>query len=187
VALTADATSEAAKECRDAGMDACLTKPVETKKLLEVIASLVPAAKRPADGVPAPHDQADAAERGREIRPALDPATVDELKALGGSGDFFGKLVAIFLEAGAQKIREMEKAAAGRRYGQFRDIAHAMKGSAGQVGAFALMEICNEFSRIGPANHEEDAAALLERLKEEFDRVAAALRESAGKPGSAVS
>ena len=190
VALTADATSEAAKECREAGMDACLTKPLETKKLLEVIASLVPAARRPAGGLPAslePAAPVDGTERGREIRPALDPATIDELKALGGSGDFFGKLVAIFLEAGAQKIREMEMAAAGRRYGQFRDIAHAMKGSAGQVGALPLMEICNEFSRIGPANHEEDAAALLERLKEEFDRVADALRESVGKPGSAVS
>ncbi|MGE5190086.1 MAG: ATP-binding protein [Gemmatimonadota bacterium] len=190
VALTADATPEAARECTDAGMDACLTKPVETKKLLETIGALVPAARRPADGLPArdaPGGRAEAPAQGRETRPSLDPATIDELKKLGGGGDFFGKLVGIFLEAGAGKIREMEKAAAQKRYGLVRDIAHALKGSAGQIGAFPLMEICNEFSRTGPENHEENAAVLLERLKDEFGRVAAALRESAGNSGSAVS
>lgn len=171
-------------------MDACMTKPIETKKLIEMIGTLVPAAKRPADGVPASHASSPpsaAPARGLETRPALDPATIDELKALGGTGDFFGKLIGIFLEAGEQKIRDLEKAAAGRNYGRFREIAHAMKGSAGQVGAFPLMEICHEFSRIGPANHEEDAAALLERLKEEFDRVGTSLRETLKKSGSAVS
>ncbi len=190
VALTADATPEAAKACAEAGLDACLTKPIETKKLLEMIATLVPAAKRPAGGIPAAHPSpagAAPAARARDARPALDPATIAELKALGGSGDFFEKLVGIFMEAGEQKIRELEKAAAARNYGRFRDIAHAMKGSAGQVGAFPLMEICHEFSRIGPANHEEEAAALVARLKEEFVRVGAALRESAGEPGSAIS
>jgi HPt (histidine-containing phosphotransfer) domain-containing protein len=91
------------------------------------------------------------------------------------------------MEAGEQKIQELERAAAGRNYGRFRDIAHAMKGSAGQVGAFPLMEICHEFSRIGPSNHEEEAEALVRRLKDEFGRVRAALRESAGEPGSAIS
>ena len=188
VALTADATPEAAKACAEAGMDACLTKPIETKRLLEMIGTLVPAAKRPAGGAPAAHTSPAAAPaRARETRPPLDPATIEELKSLGGSGDFFEKLIGIFLEAGEQKIRELERAAAGRNYGRFRDIAHAMKGSAGQVGAFPLMEICHEFSRIGPANHEEEATALVERLKEEFARVGAALRESARESGSAIS
>ncbi len=190
VALTADATQEAAKACAEAGMDACLTKPVETRRLLEMIGTLVPQAKRAAGGVAAPAAPAGAAGAPpleRESRPPLDAATVAELKALGGSGDFFERLVGTFLEAGEEKLRELERAAAGRNYGRFRDIAHAMKGSAGQVGAIPLMEICHEFSRIGPADHDGEAAALLGRLKEEFDRVGNALRESAGKPGSAVS
>ncbi len=188
VALTADATQEAAKACAEAGMDACLTKPIETRKLLEMIGTLVPAAKKPAEPAPAPHaSAAPAAARGRENRPAVDPATLGELKALGGDGDFYEKLVATFLEAGEQKIRDLEKSVAGRNYGRFRDIAHALKGSAGQVGAIPLMEICHEFSRVGPGNHAEEAPALVERLTREFDRVAAALRESATKSGSAVS
>lgn len=187
VALTADATQEAAKACAEAGMDACLTKPIETKKLLDMIGTLVPPAKKPADLSPPLHASAapaGAPAQGGGTGPALDPATIDELKTIGGTGDFFENLIGIFLEAGEQKIRDLEKAAAGRNYGRCRDIAHAMKGSAGQLGAFPLMEICHEFSRIGPANRDEDGLALVERLKEEFERVRTALARHRKKPGS---
>ena len=40
VALTADATVEAAERCREAGMDGCLTKPIEPAKLVEMIEGL---------------------------------------------------------------------------------------------------------------------------------------------------
>ena len=42
VALTADATPEARAECEEAGMDACLTKPVDTRKLFDLFDALVP-------------------------------------------------------------------------------------------------------------------------------------------------
>ncbi len=187
VALTADATPEAAKACAEAGMDACLTKPIETKRLLEMIGTLVPAPKKSADGIPASHASSSpvaAPAHGREPRPALDPAAIAELKALGGTGDFFEKLIGIFLEAGEQKIRDLEKTAGGRNYGRFRDIAHAMKGSAGQVGAFPLMDICHEISRSGPAELEENGPVLLDRLKDEFERVRSALTPGTKKPGS---
>ena len=41
VALTADATEEVARRCEEAGMDACVTKPIEPRRLLEIIDSLV--------------------------------------------------------------------------------------------------------------------------------------------------
>src|SRR5262245_2165551 len=42
VALTADATAEARTRCEEAGMDACLTKPIEPARLLDLIDGLVP-------------------------------------------------------------------------------------------------------------------------------------------------
>src|SRR5512135_25526 len=42
VALTADATPEARAECDEAGMDACLTKPIDTEKLFDLFETLVP-------------------------------------------------------------------------------------------------------------------------------------------------
>ena len=41
VALTADATAEASARCEEAGMDACVTKPIEPARLIEMIESLV--------------------------------------------------------------------------------------------------------------------------------------------------
>ena len=41
VALTADATMESRRACKEAGMDAHLTKPVETRQLLETLDALV--------------------------------------------------------------------------------------------------------------------------------------------------
>ena len=187
VALTADATQEAAKACAEAGMDACVTKPIEARKLLEMIGTLVPAAKKPVDGIAPSLDPvapAAAPGHGRETRPGLDPATIGELKALGGTGDFFENLIGIFLETGEQKLRDMETAAGSRNYGRFREIAHAMKGSAGQVGAFPLMEICHELARIGPAELEENGPLLVTRLKDEFERVRSELSPHLKKPGS---
>ena len=37
VALTADATAEASARCEEAGMDACVTKPIEPARLIEII------------------------------------------------------------------------------------------------------------------------------------------------------
>ncbi len=179
VALTADATPEAAQACAEAGMDACITKPIDTRKLLEMIGAFAPA-RAAAPAAPAP--AAPAAET-KDLRPALDPAAIGDLKALGGSGDFFERLVGIFVEAGEQKIRDLETAAAGRNYGRFRDIAHAMKGSAGQIGALPLMEICHDISRRGPAELEEKGPDLLVRLKDEFARVKSAMASQLRKSG----
>src|SRR5260370_12219325 len=41
IMLSADVTSEAIKECEDAGIDAFLPKPVEARRLLDAIASLI--------------------------------------------------------------------------------------------------------------------------------------------------
>ncbi|HUA78609.1 MAG TPA: response regulator, partial [Acetobacteraceae bacterium] len=43
IALTADATPEMIERCAEAGMDACITKPIEPQRLLDQIAALVPA------------------------------------------------------------------------------------------------------------------------------------------------
>ncbi len=186
VALTADATPEAARACAEAGMDACVTKPIDSRKLLEMIGALAAGAHHTAEDVPAPgapSPPAEAPATTADERPALDPSIIDDLRAIGGSG-FLDKLAGIFVEAGEGKIRDMEKAVAGRNYGLFRDVAHAMKGSAGQIGALPLMEACDECARLGPAALDEQAPALLARIRQEFGRARSALTSRGRKPGA---
>jgi two-component system sensor histidine kinase RpfC len=189
VALTADATQESRILCEEAGFDAYLTKPVEVKKLLELLDSLVPTgrtepgatttANAPTAGTPA------SGQNGRgEV---IDPATFDELASLGGEGDFLEKLIQIFLETGEQKVADIEKAQLAGKYVLVSELSHALKGSAGQIGAKTLMELCDQMSRTGPAALKEDGEAGVRRLREEFEKVRRELKIHAKEMGRAIS
>ena len=68
VALTADATEEVARRCEEAGMDACITKPIEPNRLLEIIATLVPDEGKPAQEAPSALRSPAIRRRGRAAR-----------------------------------------------------------------------------------------------------------------------
>jgi len=140
IVLTANATPEAMRECADAGVDAYLTKPVEARKLLQTIAGLsTPAQSAPASAPPpAPVPREPAAPAGSDV---LDPAILDSLKSLGGN-EFLPTLAAGFLEDSELLLANMEKDLASKDYGSCRDQIHALKGSAGNIGARQLYELC---------------------------------------------
>jgi len=189
VALTADATQESRKACEEAGFDGYLTKPIEVQKLLELVDSLVPTGKKEktaASAAPVPSSGIPSADRDR-AGDIIDPATFDDLAALGGKGDFLEKLIQIFLETGEQKVDSIETAMLARNYGPVADLAHALKGSAGQIGAMRLAELCHQLSRIGPAGLGRDSQVLVKGLREEFENVRRALEIHAKERGRAIS
>jgi two-component system, sensor histidine kinase RpfC len=189
IALTADATPEARKACEEAGIDAYLTKPVEVKRILDLIESIVPYEKRAgAKTTPFP-GQKTLEKTGRREKPAgvIDPEIMRELQSLGGNTDFVEKLIRVFLESGEQKIREMEKAVNAQNAGKFRDLAHTLKGSAGQIGATALMEECSRCSRVGHADFRANGAEHLQAVEQAFANAKAALYKHLKKPGYAAS
>ncbi len=185
VALTADTTQESRKASEDAGFDAYLTKPVEMKKLLELLDSLVSTERKGHDATAttqAPPAGNVASEGGRS-EPVIDPATFNELAALGDEEDFLEKLIRIFLETGEQKVADIEKAQLAGKYVLVSELSHALKGSAGQIGASNLMEMCNRMSYVGPAVLREEGNETVEVLRKEFERVRAALHEHVHQTG----
>ncbi|MGB3095432.1 MAG: ATP-binding protein [Candidatus Deferrimicrobiaceae bacterium] len=185
VALTADATQESKKACEEAGFDAYLTKPIEIKKLIELLDSLVTAGREEHAAtatVQAPVAGNGASEGGRSGL-VIDPATFNELAALGEKEDFLEKLIQIFLETGEQKIESIEQAMLARNYGRVSELAHALKGSAGQIGASNLMELCNRISHTRPAVLMNEGNETVEVLRNEFERVRAALHEHVHQAG----
>ncbi|MBE0607570.1 MAG: Hpt domain-containing protein, partial [Deltaproteobacteria bacterium] len=68
-----------------------------------------------------------------------------------------------------------------------RELAHALKGNSGQIGAIALMRACERFSGISAGELERNGEAYLEEVKEELSRARAALDEYLGSRNSAVS
>ncbi len=184
VALTADATQESRKACEEAGFDAYLTKPVEIKTLIELLDSLVPSGKKGHDApaTPLAPSAGNSPPEGARNVPAIDPDRFNELAALEDRSDFLPNLIQIFLKTGEEKIQKIEQAMAANNYGHVPEIAHALKGSAGQIGATALTELCNRMAHARPEDIKEEGSRSVEVLKEEFDRVRTALQEYARKP-----
>lgn len=191
VALTADATPEARAECAEAGMDDCLTKPVDSKRLFETLDRLVQGDVQPhrnrEEARPdraAPGDPP--AENPPDI-PCLDPRYLRELLDLGGDSDFVVRLAWTFLKGTKEKIRDMEQAVSDRDVGKVRELAHALKGNSGQIGALRLMRACECFSGMTSAELDRNGQICLETLREEISRTRVALDQFLSGRTSAVS
>jgi len=180
IALTADATPEMVERCAQAGMDACVTKPIEPKRLLESIAALVTKPERSAahperDGVEeaAASSVTDIASHPQfkvVMLPVLDGAMLQELDRLGGA-EFVTDLVEGFLEDAAKTLRELEAAAAARDVGLFRAKAHAVCSGAANIGARRINELCRPWSGIRALELSERGSAHLAQLAEELGRL----------------
>jgi two-component system sensor histidine kinase RpfC len=151
IMLTADARAEAQVACEDAGADAFLTKPVNSRELVEMIAQL---AGQQSHAVAAPH-----AEPASELEESI----LNDLALMGGPA-FVQDLLASFSEDSERALRDIELALTAQDYGQWRDHLHKLKGGASDVGANQLAQCCAEAERIKP--YEISGAAAGQKLEE---------------------
>jgi two-component system sensor histidine kinase RpfC len=177
VMFTANATREAMDECAAAGFDAFLTKPIEPKRLLDTVATLCPEQRTGARRAML------AAELAPSASPAADePATVvdreklKELESIGRAG-FVADLVAGFLADGEKLVAAMGASTREADYKGFREHVHALKGSAGSLGAVGLFEKCREVSQVAPRELPVKAEGLLEEIERSFAATRVALED----------
>jgi two-component system, sensor histidine kinase RpfC len=139
VMLTADARGEAQAACEEAGADTFLTKPVNSRELIEVIARLAGSAQTASP----------ASAYVQTTTDELDESVLDNLAQLGGT-DFVEDLLASFEEDSARALRDIERALTAQDYGQWHDQLHMLKGGARDVGANHLAQRCAEAEHIKP-------------------------------------
>ena len=150
IILTADATEEALKRCEKEGADAYLTKPVESRRLLETIARL---SSKKADLAAAETTLSEP--RMQDKLPIKGDILVDEkvlkgLLRLGSGIDFFDELVASFGRDAEQLVKKMRRAVSEHDYPALQDAAHALRGSASEFGAYRLVNLCLEIKQMKP-------------------------------------
>jgi two-component system sensor histidine kinase RpfC len=184
VALTADINPEVAQRCAEAGMDACVTKPIEPLRLLEIIESMVPdktakdAAIRDsaADTGSKPVTDITSHPRFRPAStlPAIDLRVLDELEALGGKA-FLADLIKEFVHDAGALVERIAEAAETVDVKMFRDQAHALRSGAANIGAKGLYDLCLQWRQIGEAELAADGRRHAERLAAELDRARYAL------------
>lgn len=140
IMLTADARAEARAACEEAGADTFLTKPVNSRELMDVIARL---ANQPA-ATPVSRPLPQALQQGE-----LDESVLDNLAQIGGAA-FVQDLLASFEEDSERALRDIERALAAQDYGRWHDQLHMLKGGASDMGATQLAQLCAEAERIKP-------------------------------------
>jgi two-component system sensor histidine kinase RpfC len=167
--LTANATTEAMKECREAGVDGFLTKPIEPAKLLDQIDRLAP--KGAGSGIPdkAAANISDAPTASSPAEHVLNDATLASLEIMGKRSSFIPELIHGFLHDTEGLLESMEKAMREKRYEDFKDLAHAMKGSAGSVGAQSLYDVCSGISGVSDEMLGKKASALMHDLVTQYE------------------
>ncbi len=177
VALTADASEETRARCLEAGMDDCLTKPVERAHMVTWLARFC--AGRLATRVATLEPVSDAAGaeplRGKDSDLApVDHRTLDDLEKLGGK-PFVDQIIGQFVSDAASVLKELSDAVAAGDAHAFREQAHALRSCAANVGAQRVYELCLEWRSIDASEVAKRGEAHMRQLELEFERASKAL------------
>jgi two-component system sensor histidine kinase RpfC len=151
VALTADATSEAWERCQEAGMDGYATKPIEPARLLEIIDSMAGRSDvRQPQAMDTTEDAAEARDTESDVEELVDPIALADLERLGGHA-FISGLVSQFSDDATELLSSLREAVAEENVKRFRDAAHALRGSAANLGAARVFSNCLALRSITPS------------------------------------
>lgn len=173
--LTASATTEARQECEAAGVDAFLTKPIDAHTLLDTVARLTATANSFPDTQrvapePSVTGQPDSNDPGTVDALLINSRTLHHLRLLGEMKDnFLDEVIHGFFLEGEQQLDAMKNALLEHEYALFKELAHALKGSSGNLGAEALFQICREISQSSQTELQTTSDNLLNQARDSFN------------------
>lgn len=160
IILTADATIAAMRECEAAEIDSYLTKPVDAITLLDTIARLT-STMNTVDVA----ELSTSNEDDDEHSSLLNENTLHQLTLLGEGQDNFLQVVIHGYISETEKILEaMRTSLANHEYATFKELAHIIKGSSGNVGADAMYTLCSEIMQCPPADLDLKASMLMKQV-----------------------
>ncbi len=187
LALSANVMAEDMARYKAAGMNGALTKPIDWPKMFEALARhcspgrsspAQPAASvPPAHAAPAPAEPVEtSAEREGEMPGPIDPTVFDRRPELEGMGsELKAKLVELFVQDIGMRLEDLRDAVQRADLPAVARIAHAIKGSAANLGARQLAQLCADIeTRAGTAEFDVTSECL-DELQREFARACAAL------------
>jgi two-component system, sensor histidine kinase RpfC len=185
--VTADATQETEKKCLAAGMDLRLTKPINAKFLLEIIARLCPDRNNSKFDAEVDYDLSQVVvpvtEQKKDTPSSLNADQIEYLYSIGDAV-FVATMIEGFLEDAIEMIVPMRKAAAEGDVNQFRFCAHGLKSSGNNIGALNLAAIGAQIERITETEFQTDGLKFLALIEAELVNVQIDLDKELKKCGS---
>lgn len=173
VGLTADASPGMARRCKDAGMDACVTKPVSAAELLDVVERLAEHGARAEAGASRHPERGDGG-GGADEEGVLDAYLLAGLEGVGGQ-HFVSEVTGEFTREAGATIRQMMEAVDEDDATKFRFNAHALASSAANVGAVGVRRLGLSLERMPESGIRGQGRERVRELIQELDRFVDAL------------
>ncbi len=184
IAMTANVLTGDREKCLASGMNDYLSKPIRQHDLASVLqrAGLNVGISIPPDRSEKPSRPAQPAveteEQHEEPSPTLDQSVIDSLKELTQEGDAnpVSEMAGLFYQDADKRIETLENAGAHQDSDSLIAAAHALKGSARNLGACRLAELCASVEQKAGQGQVKEAGELLNPLKQEYEAVQEALQ-----------
>ncbi len=170
ILLTANATLDARTQAEAAGIEHFLTKPIASSDLLNTIAAATRASQAEATVPAAALDEAQ-----------VDRTQIADLFAVAPTEEFADRLITGFEADGRDLLRRMGLAVAAEDWGSLRDQAHALKGSAANLGLIALRQEAASLEASGNADLRRAGRSRIADLEQTFDAATGLLRREVAR------
>jgi len=144
IMITADVTEAARAACEEAGIDRILPKPISAVQLFQTIEEL---------GIGTSNVALDAEASLSALPldevPMVDEGKVKELLSLDAGTELVARIVECFNEDAEAMLRQMKEVVESRDYYTMKELAHALRGSAANVGLTRLQLVAEQWEQMG--------------------------------------
>ncbi len=178
IALTANAMDEALNQCLQAGMDACLTKPISSQALWQAIEQIIQNSKT------CPEHQNVSEETAKPDQAENNTKTTDAiwdqdsaLGYVGGDPSALKRLGRTFLNNTPFMISEVREALSEQNTHKLHRVVHKLKGSFAVFGAWRAHELVGKTETAANGDDWSLANEAMDKLEEQITALATNLRE----------
>ncbi len=170
IAMTAHAMRGDKEKCMAAGMDGYISKPVDQGRLFQLLWRLLKNRRsvlETAGAKPEPENKIASRGDGRPLPDAVPGIDVrDALEITMLSPELYLKILSGFRKNNLESADSLKEALEKRENGRMVEIAHTLKGSAGNIGARDLQEAAADLEEAaGKRFFDSDPQSLVERVE----------------------